>query len=42
MKLNTIEKLRNCLRDMTPRVEVSEELRLRALQPLQRMLEFSH
>ncbi len=41
MKLNTLEKLRNCLRDMAPEVRVPEELRLRAAAPLQRMLELS-
>ena len=41
MKLNTLEKLRNCLRDMAPEVRVPEELRLRAATPLERMLELS-
>ena len=41
MKLNTLEKLRNCLRDMSPEVRVPEELRLRAAAPLERMLELS-
>lgn len=41
MKLNTLEKLRNCLRDMAPAVRVPEELRLRAARPLERMLELS-
>ena len=41
MKLNTLEKLRNCLRDMAPEVRVPEELRLRAAAPLERMLELS-
>lgn len=41
MKLNTMEKLRNCLRDMSPEVKVPEELRLRAAAPLERMLELS-
>lgn len=41
MKLNTLEKLRNCLRDMRPRVSLPEDLRMRALAPLQRMLELS-
>lgn len=41
MKLNTLEKLRNCLRDMAPEVTVPEELRLRAARPLERMLELS-
>jgi len=41
MKLNTLEKLRNCLRDMSPEVCVPEDLRLRAARPLERMLELS-
>ncbi len=41
MKLNTLEKLRNCLRDLTPVVRVPEELRLKAERPLMRMLELS-
>jgi quinolinate synthase len=38
MKLNTLEKLRNALRDLTPRVELSPEMMARALVPLERML----
>ena len=41
MKLNTLEKLRNSLRDMSPVVSLPEDLRLRALKPLERMLEIS-
>ncbi len=41
MKLGTLEKLRNCLRDLSPMVSVPEELRLRAEKPLLRMLELS-
>lgn len=41
MKLNTLEKLRNCLRDMSPEVCVPEDLRQRAARPLERMLELS-
>jgi len=41
MRLNTLEKLYLCLRDLEPRVEVREDVRLRALAPLQRMLELS-
>ncbi len=41
MKLNTLEKLRNCLRDLSPEVTVPEELRTRAEKPLTRMLELS-
>jgi quinolinate synthase len=38
MKLNTLEKLRDCLTDLEPRVELSEEIIGRALKPLERML----
>jgi quinolinate synthase len=41
MRLNTLEKLYLCLRDMRPTVEVPEEIRRRALVPIQRMLDFS-
>lgn len=41
MKLNTLEKLRNCLRDMAPVVRLEESLRRRAEKPLLRMLELS-
>ncbi|MCH5347085.1 MAG: quinolinate synthase NadA [Muribaculaceae bacterium] len=41
MKLNTLEKLRNCLRDMSPAIEVSPELAERARRPIERMLEIS-
>jgi quinolinate synthase len=39
--MNTMEKLRNCLRDLAPRVEMDEETRQRAELPLLRMLEQS-
>jgi quinolinate synthase len=38
MKLNTLEKLRDCLRTLEPRVELSAEIMRRALLPLERML----
>jgi quinolinate synthase len=38
MKLNTLEKLRDCLRDLAPRVELPDSLMRRALKPLERML----
>lgn len=38
MKLNTLEKLRDCLRDLRPRVDLSRDLMRRALIPLERML----
>ena len=41
MKLNTVEKISLALRDLQPRIEMPEELRVRALKPLQRMLDLS-
>lgn len=41
MALNTLEKLRDCLRDMSPVIELDEEERLKALAPLDKMLEMS-
>jgi quinolinate synthase len=41
MKLNTLEKLHKCLRDLVPAIELPEELRLRAERPIRRMLELS-
>jgi quinolinate synthase len=38
MKLNTLEKLRDCLTSLEPRVELPAELMARALAPLERML----
>jgi quinolinate synthase len=38
MKMNTLEKLRDCLRDLTPRVEIPRETMRLALTPLERML----
>lgn len=38
MKLNTLEKLYRCLRDGAPEVTVPEEIRVRALRPIERML----
>jgi quinolinate synthase len=41
MALNTLEKLYVALRDLQPRVEIEEGLRLRAKTPLDRMLEMA-
>jgi quinolinate synthase len=41
MRLNTLEKLYLCLRDLRPAVTLAEDLRLRALRPIERMLELS-
>jgi quinolinate synthase len=38
MKRNTLEKIRDCLRDLQPRIEMDEDVRLRALAPIERML----
>jgi quinolinate synthase len=41
MRLNTLEKLYLCLRDLAPEVTVPEEIRRRALVPIERMLALS-
>ena len=41
MRRNTLEKLYLCLRDLEPRIEIAEPLRLRALAPIERMLQLS-
>jgi len=41
MRLNTLEKLYLCLRDLSPTVEVPEEIRVRALRPIELMLKLS-
>jgi quinolinate synthase len=41
MRLNTLEKLYLCLRDLEPEVTVPEPIRLGALRPIERMLERS-
>ncbi len=41
MRLNTLEKLYLCLRDLAPIVTVPEPIRVRALRPIERMLELS-
>jgi quinolinate synthase len=41
MRLNSLEKLYLCMRDRTPEITLDEELRLRALKPVTRMLELS-
>ncbi|TDQ25403.1 quinolinate synthase NadA [Tenacibaculum caenipelagi] len=41
MKVNTIQKLYDCLLNETPHIEVSEDIRKRALIPIERMLELS-
>ena len=41
MKLNTLEKLYLCMKNRAPEITLDEGLRLRALRPIQRMLEMS-
>lgn len=41
MKMNTLEKLFLCLRDESPEIEIENELREKALQPIKRMLALS-
>ncbi|MGK0176783.1 MAG: quinolinate synthase [Lentimonas sp.] len=41
MKMNTITKLRDCLRDMTPQIEMDEAVRQQAYIPIKRMLDWS-
>ena len=41
MRLNTLEKLYNCLLNETPEILIDEELRVKAVKPILRMLEMS-
>ena len=41
MALNTLEKIYLCLRDLTPRIEMDEELRVQAKKSLDRMIEMA-
>lgn len=41
MKMNTLEKLRDCLDHQTPHIEISESIRAAAFKPIQRMLDWS-
>jgi quinolinate synthase len=38
MKMNTLEKLRDCLLNLEPRVEIGADVMRRALVPLERMM----
>ena len=38
MRLNTLDKVHLCMRDRRPEINVPEDIRLRALEPVQRML----
>lgn len=42
MRLNTLEKLRDCLRDETPEIVVDKNVAEKAIRPIQRMLDISN
>jgi quinolinate synthase len=39
MRRNTLEKLYGCMKNLSPEITLDEDLRLRALRPIERMLE---
>lgn len=41
MKLNTLEKVYNCLKNMSPQIEIDPEIAKEAVKPINRMLELS-
>jgi len=41
MKMNTLEKLRDCLANLAPQIHIPEDIRLRAERSVRRMLELS-
>jgi quinolinate synthase len=41
MKLNTLEKVRDCMKKLAPRIELPEDILKRARLPIERMLEIS-
>lgn len=41
MKMNTLDKVRDALRDLNPEIELEESIRQRAAVPIERMLEWS-
>ncbi len=41
MKMNTLEKVRDCMKQLSPRLELSEDILRRARLPIERMLEIS-
>jgi quinolinate synthase len=41
MKMNTLEKLRDCLKNLSPRIELPRHIIERARRPIERMLEIS-
>ena len=41
MKMNTLEKLHDCMANLAPQIELSDEILRRAKLPIERMLEIS-
>src|SRR4051794_31683219 len=41
MKMNTLQKVRNCMKNLAPRIELPEHILKRARLPIERMLEIS-
>ena len=41
MKMNTLEKVYNCLKNMSPQIEIDPEIAREAVKPIERMLELS-
>lgn len=41
MKMNTLEKVRDCMKNLAPRIELPEHILTRARLPIERMLEIS-
>jgi quinolinate synthase len=41
MKMNTLEKVRDCMKCLAPRIELGAEILRRARRPIERMLEIS-
>jgi len=41
MKLNTLEKVRDCMKNLAPRIELPADILRRARRPIERMLEIS-
>jgi quinolinate synthase len=41
MKMNTLEKVRDCMKKLSPRIELPAEILQRARLPIERMLEIS-
>ena len=41
MRLNTLEKVHECLLSLEPQIHLDSEIRVKALKPIKRMLELS-